>query len=177
MRQCEGLIRYQENYCQLLREYTKLGGRTAKIPPRAIGMNGGGHEEILAYERCSDHGTWRHGDGRGSGPKAPPPPPCTACNWSGFYLGVNAGGSFGHDPSNDAISLIPPGGIAGVTNPISNTSYSQSPSGALGGFQAGFNWQTGHAVLGAEVDWDAANQRSRLQVNNFLASSVSGVRP
>ena len=104
--------------------------------------------------------------------KAPPPPPCTACNWSGFYLGVNAGGSFGHDPSNDAISLIPPGGIAGVTNPISNTSYSQSPSGALGGFQAGFNWQTGHAVLGAEVDWDAANQRSRLQVNNFLASSV-----
>jgi outer membrane immunogenic protein len=109
--------------------------------------------------------------------KAPPPPPCTACNWSGFYLGVNAGGSFGHDPSNDAIALFPPGtlggAIPGVTTPISNTSYSQSPTGALGGFQAGVNWQTGHAVLGAEVDWDAASQRSRLQVNNFLASSVA----
>jgi outer membrane immunogenic protein len=108
--------------------------------------------------------------------KAPPPPPCTACNWTGFYLGVNAGGGFGHDPSNDAISLFPPGTLAavapGVINPISNTSYSQSPTGALGGFQAGFNWQTGHAVLGAEVDWDAASQRSTLQINNFLASSV-----
>jgi outer membrane immunogenic protein len=108
--------------------------------------------------------------------KAPPLPTCYACNWTGFYFGVNAGGSFGHDRGDDAIAMALPGtlgGIApGVLNPISATSYSQSPTGPLGGFQAGVNWQSGHAVLGAEVDWDAANQRSSLRINNFIASSV-----
>jgi outer membrane immunogenic protein len=108
--------------------------------------------------------------------KAPKLPPCLACNWNGFYFGVNAGGSFGHDPGNDAIALSPAGTFAGtspgVTTPISSTFHSQSPSGAVGGFQAGFNWQTGHTVLGGEVDWDVTSQRSKLQIDNFLASSV-----
>ena len=41
--------------------------------------------------------------------KAPPLPTCYACNWTGFYFGVNAGGSFGHDASQDTISLNPAG--------------------------------------------------------------------
>ena len=45
---------------------------------------------------------------------------------------------------------IPPG----VLNPISNTTYNSSPTGPLGGGQIGFNWQTGHLVVGAEADWD-----------------------
>jgi outer membrane immunogenic protein len=35
--------------------------------------------------------------------------------------------------------------------------YSQSTSGWLGGFQAGYNWQTGNIVLGVEGDYDFAN--------------------
>jgi outer membrane immunogenic protein len=102
---------------------------------------------------------------------------CVACNWNGFYVGVNFGGSVGHDRSSDTASLFPPGTLAGVNpgvqNPVSATSYAQSPVGALGGGQIGFNWQTGHLVVGAEADWDWTNQRSSLQVNNFIASSVT----
>jgi outer membrane immunogenic protein len=100
---------------------------------------------------------------------------CVACNWNGFYVGVNVGGGIGHDASLDPISMTPTGnfgggGAPGIANPISATSYTQSPVGALGGGQIGFNWQTGHLVLGAEADWDWTNQRSSLQVNNYIAS-------
>lgn len=71
---------------------------------------------------------------------------CVACNWNGFYVGVNVGGGIGHDPSQDAISMTAPGspnGLGGVPpgvfNPISNTTYHSSPVGFLGGGQVGFN--------------------------------------
>lgn len=109
--------------------------------------------------------------------KAPALPTCPTCNWNGFYVGVNVGAGIGHDRSQDSISLTPPGDFfvtsPGVLNPISSTTYSQSPAGWLGGGQAGFNWQTGHIVLGAEGDWDLARQRDNLQINNFIASGVA----
>ena len=105
---------------------------------------------------------------------------CPACNWSGFYVGVNVGGSIGHDASQDTISLNPagsPNGLGGippgVLNPISNTTYSQSPAGWLGGGQVGFNWQMGHLVLGGEADWNWSGQRDNLQIKNFIASSTT----
>ncbi len=105
------------------------------------------------------------------------PPGCPGCNWNGFYVGFNVGGGIGHDPSSDTISLNPAGTIAvispGVINPISNTTYSQSPAGALAGGQVGANWQIGRLVLGGEADWDWTRQRDNLQINNFIASSVA----
>jgi outer membrane immunogenic protein len=109
-------------------------------------------------------------------PVKAPPIVCPGCNWNGWYVGVNLGGSIGHDRSNDSIALNPAGTFGalapGVANPISGTSYSSSPAGFLGGGQVGFNWQMGHLVLGAEADWDAASQRDTVQIDNFLASSV-----
>jgi outer membrane immunogenic protein len=70
--------------------------------------------------------------------KAPPPALAPAYNWSGFYLGVNGGGGWGHsywDTSADRIGL----------------------SGGLAGGTAGYNWQFGNAVLGIEGDIDWAN--------------------
>ena len=70
--------------------------------------------------------------------KAPPPAMAPAYNWSGFYLGVNGGGGWGHsnwDTSSDRIGL----------------------SGGLVGGTAGYNWQIGSAVLGLEGDIDWAN--------------------
>ena len=105
------------------------------------------------------------------------PPGCPGCNWNGWYVGVNLGGSIGHDRSNDSIALNPGGTLGavapGVLNPISSTSYSSSPTGFLGGGQFGFNWQMGHWVLGAEADWDAASQRDSLQIDNYIASSTT----
>ena len=70
--------------------------------------------------------------------KAPPPAMAPAYNWSGFYLGINGGGGWGHsnwDTSSDRIGL----------------------SGGLVGGTAGYTWQVGSAVLGLEGDIDWAN--------------------
>jgi outer membrane immunogenic protein len=70
--------------------------------------------------------------------KAPPPAMAPAYNWSGFYLGINGGGGWGHsnwDTSSDRVGL----------------------SGGLVGGTAGYNWQLGNAVLGIEGDIDWAN--------------------
>jgi len=68
--------------------------------------------------------------------KAPPPVQASpAYNWSGFYLGVNGGGGWGHsrwDANATGINL----------------------SGGQVGGTAGYNWQYGNAVLGLEGDMD-----------------------
>jgi outer membrane immunogenic protein len=79
------------------------------------------------------------------------PPPFT---WTGFYIGVNAGGIW---PSGSReASIFDP--LAGVDGGFLSASFpgglgSQS-AGFIGGGQAGYNWQTGAFVLGVETDFD-----------------------
>jgi len=64
-----------------------------------------------------------------------PPPPAPAYDWSGFYVGVNGGGGWGHSWWNANTTGFPlSGGQAGGT--------------------AGYNWQTGNVVFGIEGDLD-----------------------
>jgi opacity protein-like surface antigen len=79
--------------------------------------------------------------------RAPEPAPM----WSGFYLGINVGGGLGHGSSDF--------GIAG--GPIFAT-VNNRLSGVIGGVQAGFNWQTGPAVLGVETDFQGSGQKGTL---------------
>jgi outer membrane immunogenic protein len=104
--------------------------------------------------------------------KAPPAPVCPTCDWNGFYFGFNVGGSIGSDPTDNAITLSPNAPSAGVTNPISSLSYKHSPTGAVGGGQIGFNWQTGGWVFGLEADWDGTSQRDTIASQAFLASTA-----
>lgn len=69
--------------------------------------------------------------------KAPPLVAAPAYNWSGFYIGANAGGAWGTSGWDSAGSFNLSGGVAGGT--------------------AGANWQVGHAVVGVEgdADWSA----------------------
>ena len=80
------------------------------------------------------------------------PPPFT---WTGFYVGVNAGG------------IAPSGGRGASlldTNPATSGFLSadfpgglgSQSVGFLGGGQAGYNWQTGAFVLGVETDFDGS---------------------
>lgn len=71
-------------------------------------------------------------------PPAPPPEITQAYNWTGFYLGVNGGGGWGHSWWRD-------------------TSTGVDLSGGLLGGTAGYNWQMGHAVVGLEGDIDWAH--------------------
>jgi outer membrane immunogenic protein len=73
-------------------------------------------------------------------------------DWTGFYLGVNAGLGVGRNRQTLSFPAVP--------------SFEQSylsPQGALGGVQAGYNWQTnsmlGPLVLGIEADIQGAGLR------------------
>jgi outer membrane immunogenic protein len=79
------------------------------------------------------------------------PPPFT---WTGFYIGLNAGGIISsgsrsvtlYDPiAGDFLNSSFPGGIG------------NGKSGFLGGGQAGYNWQTGAFVLGIVTDFDGTS--------------------
>lgn len=82
--------------------------------------------------------------------KAPPAP--LRPNWTGFYNGVNIGGSFGHQRSSlddaltDARILSNPLGLNGV----------------IGGAQIGYNWQPINRpwVFGVEADIQGSGQKA-----------------
>jgi outer membrane immunogenic protein len=91
--------------------------------------------------------------------KAPPPPAPVYYNWTGFYLGVNLGGSWGHQ-SVDACGVTP----AGVSLCGSGTVHMD---GVIGGGQIGYNWQFAPIfgwgngwVLGLEADIQGSGQRA-----------------
>jgi outer membrane immunogenic protein len=71
-------------------------------------------------------------------------------DWTGFYVGVNAGVGLGRNRTSQDF-----GGLA-------NTSTYVSPFGGLGGAQIGYNWQTngsflGPIVFGIEADIQGAD--------------------
>jgi outer membrane immunogenic protein len=79
------------------------------------------------------------------------PPPFT---WTGFYVGVNAGGIW---PSGGrSASIFDPN--AGIDGAFINAGFpgglGSKSAGFIGGGQAGYNWQTGAFVLGVETDFD-----------------------
>lgn len=86
--------------------------------------------------------------------KAPPRAIAAVYDWTGFYIGANAGYAVGRSPSSETDL-----GVAGITPPLlANSSFKLAPDGGLIGPQAGFNWQSGHVVLGAEADWQWTHQ-------------------
>ncbi|MEI9404447.1 outer membrane protein [Mesorhizobium argentiipisi] len=77
-------------------------------------------------------------------------PVAASYDWTGAYIGVNAGGGFGTfslDPSDGG-----PGG------------FDLSASGFLGGVQAGYNWQVGQFVYGVEADFQGADVKGELSL-------------
>ena len=69
-----------------------------------------------------------------------PPPPVVYYDWSGAYIGFNAGGVW-----YDIDRTFPNSPLAGVAN------HSTSGSDGIFGFHAGAQWQWGAWVLGAEA--------------------------
>jgi outer membrane immunogenic protein len=80
------------------------------------------------------------------------PPPFT---WTGFYVGLNAGGIWPSGSRNASILDTNPATAAFVTAGFPGGLGSQS-AGFIGGGQAGYNWQTGAFVLGVETDFDGS---------------------
>jgi outer membrane immunogenic protein len=70
---------------------------------------------------------------------APPVAVAAFPNWTGFYVGAHVGGAFDQT-----------GGYS--INPCPCTSANGTITGALGGLQAGYNYQVGSIVAGVEAD-------------------------
>ncbi len=95
------------------------------------------------------------------------PPIAALYDWTGFYLGVNAGLGLGRNRTQHF--------DAGV-----ETSTYLSPLGAIGGVQAGYNWQTdsflGPLVLGIEADIQGADMRDGYVSLNTIGTDTFNQR-
>jgi outer membrane immunogenic protein len=87
--------------------------------------------------------------------KAPVP---VAYSWTGFYVGVNAGGTWSNVSQSEDIGVVPYFGPAANGNipSIQNSAAGQSlgSSGFTGGLQLGHNWQFDSVVVGIEADFN-----------------------
>jgi outer membrane immunogenic protein len=81
---------------------------------------------------------------------APYVPVVPAFTWTGFYLGLNAGYAFSN---SDKINFSDTTPFAG--------SIKASRDGFIGGAQAGYNWQFGQMVVGAETDIQYTDLKKR----------------
>jgi outer membrane immunogenic protein len=88
-------------------------------------------------------------------------PPAIPYAWSGFYLGGNAGWS-----ASRTSNLNPPN---------AGPQFELAPTGWVGGAQAGFNWQTGPWMLGAEADWQITTQQDSACLLTCGAVSATGI--
>lgn len=90
---------------------------------------------------------------------APAPPP--ECNWTGFYIGVNVGGQWGHSEDRDEDGYQAPPG----------TEWGYDQSGVIAGGELGYNFQWNWLVLGIEADLGYMNidgsGTSRFDAVNF----------
>ena len=96
-------------------------------------------------------------------------PPAT---WNGFYVGGNVG--YGWDSgSSTGISLVSTDPIlapfvaAATTAGVFPAALSPSASGAIGGGQAGYNWQMSQWLLGLEADIQASGIRGSAAQTTF----------
>jgi opacity protein-like surface antigen len=74
-------------------------------------------------------------------------------SWTGYYLGLNAGYSWGNTKTDAFFSDETIGGL------LYTSGASSRIGGKLGGAQTGFNWQLGSWVWGIEADAQLADQR------------------
>jgi outer membrane immunogenic protein len=87
-----------------------------------------------------------------------PPPPAPVWSWTGFYLGVHAGGGWSKGDLRADYLPFPAFNVF-------PTLASSRASGALGGFQGGYNWQFANTwVAGLEGDYSWTKMNSTLTV-------------
>jgi outer membrane immunogenic protein len=93
-------------------------------------------------------------------PLKAPPPAVAVYSWTGFYVGVSAGGNWGHsDPITYVAHVGDYFGTCGppvlCVDPV-NAAGKQSlkTSGFTGGVQGGYNLQLGNIVAGIEADFE-----------------------
>jgi outer membrane immunogenic protein len=111
--------------------------------------------------------------------KAPPPALAPVYSWTGFYGGVNVG--YGWANSSNNWNIFNTGttfGLGTICTPAGTAlcvggNDSNHLDGALGGVQAGYNWQMANYVFGIETDIDITGQKGS-QIFNTSTPGFTG---
>lgn len=112
-------------------------------------------------------------------PQYTPPPVITAVplwDWTGFYLGLNAGYGWGQNGGVNMNILDPGAAFFGpclaAGSCIGGMSYNND--GFVGGVQAGYNWQINQFVLGVEADIDYSDMSGSSALATVVAPFATG---
>ncbi|WP_426609131.1 outer membrane protein [Bradyrhizobium sp. McL0616] len=98
----------------------------------------------------------------------------SGCAWCGFYVGGNAGYAWGRD-SQSSVFDAPAPFLAVDTAAISASGSPRlKADGFTGGLQAGYNWQSGAVLFGAEADFNAFNLRGSNSGTFVFPSTLPG---
>jgi outer membrane immunogenic protein len=96
------------------------------------------------------------------------PAPLPECNWTGFYIGLNVGGQWGHSEDRD---------LDGYSTREEGNIWGYDESGVIAGGTIGYNYQWNWLVLGIEGDGGYMNLEgngvSRFDAR-FLGSDTHG---
>ena len=97
-------------------------------------------------------------------------------DWTGFYIGGNAGyswgraGTDGNQTGTQSVSVFTLGGVlvpgSTVVTPLGATPLTgrANANGFIGGGQAGYNWQRGTWLFGLEADIQGSDERGSADV-------------
>jgi outer membrane immunogenic protein len=146
-----------------------------------IRMFGGYHEEaahcVCCRARTEGTPAFAADMAVKSAPAAPPP---AVYNWTGWYVGVNAGASFGNVNTNFNVapfttaSTVAGTGTFSVTTPGFGFSDREYPDGFIGGGQIGYNWQYSPLiVVGLEADFQGALERDSKYLTNTSSATAA----
>jgi len=90
-------------------------------------------------------------------------------NWTGFYVGPNAGLSVGRSPTTRRADFT------NGSSEVNSDTFKLSPFGAVGGGQIGFNWQAAPQwVFGLEADIQGSSEKETACVFQCVTPSVFG---
>jgi outer membrane immunogenic protein len=91
--------------------------------------------------------------------KAPvAPAPVAAFSWTGFYVGLNAGGDWGNSDPTTTVAHI--GDYLGTCGTVCSDTVNAAgrqrlnTNGFTGGIHGGYNWQFNNIVVGIEADFE-----------------------
>ncbi len=101
--------------------------------------------------------------------KAAPPPPAPVPTWTGIYIGVHGGAAWQSTPT---WNFTDPTGVLGNQSITGNSNL-----GAVGGLQAGYNWQVLPVwVLGVEGDisWTSLQAQTTSTLTTRAGALVPG---
>jgi outer membrane immunogenic protein len=114
-----------------------------------------------------EHGGGAPAAGTSTGGLAYKAPPPLTFNWTGFYIGGNAGGAWSRLKTTDVdgfAALAPAGTVTTMPS-----------AGFTGGGQAGYNWQSGNWLVGIEGDIGWLDIGKKGLINGTASNTMIGI--